>query len=376
MKNETDLRVLVVDDTILYRKVVTDVLNELPGVVVVGTAHNGKAALGKIANLKPDLLILDIEMPEMDGLEVLRRLARDAPTVGAIILSTLTQKSGDTTIKAMQLGAFDFIPKPQTRTLKENRIELKKAIIPMIKGFSRLREVRKILRGKKNNAAVGATPARNIPSGGGAMTKQPAFIHLTPKCKIVAIGVSTGGPVALNRFLTELPVDLGIPLLIAQHMPPVFTQSLASNLDRHCAITVKEAEDGEIIAPNTAYIAPGGKQMKVADHVFKNAKIIRITHDPPENGCAPSADYLFRSVAEHFDGNATGVIMTGMGSDGTSGLQQMKNRGAFIIAQDETSSVVYGMAKKPVEMGIVDIVTPLKMMAEQIRRTVPGGLKT
>ncbi len=370
MQNETDLRVLVVDDTILYRKVVADVLGELPGVVVVGSAHNGKIAMKRIAELKPDLLTLDIEMPEMDGLAVLRQMAIDAPQVGAIMLSAYTRKGSEMTIKALELGAFDFIPKPQTNTLQENRAELKKAITPMIKAFSRLREVRRILKGKRKNVP-GLNTTRKVSGGNTGVMKQPASVHLSPRSKVVTIGISTGGPVALGRFLPELPADLGVPLLIAQHMPPVFTESLARNLDNHCAITVKEAVDGEKIVPNTAYIAPGGKQMKVANDVFKKAKIIRITNDPPENGCAPSADYLFRSVAEHFGANATGVIMTGMGSDGTNGLQQMKEKGAFIIAQDEASSVVYGMAKKPVAMGIVNMVVPLNQIAGQIRRTVP-----
>ena len=370
MNNETDLRVLVVDDTVLYRKVVADVLSELPGVVVVGSAHNGKIAMKRIAELEPDLLTLDIEMPEMDGLAVLRQMAIDAPQVGAIMLSAYTRKGSEMTIKALELGAFDFIPKPQTNTLQENRAELKKAITPMIKAFSRLREVRRILKGKRKNVP-GLNTTRKVSGGNTGVMKQPASVHLSPRSKVVTIGISTGGPVALGRFLPELPADLGVPLLIAQHMPPVFTESLARNLDNHCAITVKEAVDGEKIVPNTAYIAPGGKQMKVANDVFKKAKIIRITNDPPENGCAPSADYLFRSVAEHFGGNATGVIMTGMGSDGTNGLQQMKEKGAFIIAQDEASSVVYGMAKKPVAMGIVNMVVPLNQIAGQIRRTVP-----
>jgi two-component system chemotaxis response regulator CheB len=375
MNSKTNLRVLVVDDTILYRKVVSDVLGEMPGVEVVGSAHNGRIAMKKIAELEPDLLTLDIEMPEMDGLSVLRKMATDAPQVGAIMLSAYTRKGSDMTMKALELGAFDFIPKPQTKSLQENRVELKKAITPMIKAFSRLREVRRILKGKQKNTPQGLTPARKISSGGTGVAKPPVFSHPVPKSKIVAIGISTGGPVALGRFLGELPADFGVPLLIAQHMPPLFTESLARNLDRRCAITVKEAVDGEKIVPNTAYIAPGGKQMKVGNDVFKKAKIIRIRNDPPENGCAPSADYLFRSVADHFGGNATGVIMTGMGSDGTSGLEQMKEKGAFIIAQDADSSVVYGMAKKPVEMGIVNVVAPLDQIAGQIRRTIAKGIK-
>jgi len=367
--------VLVVDDTVLYRKVVTDVLSELPGVVVVGSAHNGKIAMKRIAELKPDLLTLDIEMPEMDGLSVLRKMATDAPTVGAIMLSAYTREGSEMTMKALELGAFDFVPKPRDKSLQENRTELKRTIAPMIKAFVRLNEVRKILKGKYKNAHQGLTTAPKVSEGSTDGAKRLSSVHLLPKSKVVAVGISTGGPVALAHFLSELPADLGVPLLIAQHMPPVFTESLARNLDRRCAITVKEAVDGEKIVPDTAYIAQGGKQMRVASDVFKNAKIIRITNDPPENGCAPSADYLFRSVAEHFGGNATGVIMTGMGSDGTRGLEQMKKKGAFIIAQDEASSVVYGMAKKPIEMGIVDVVIPLDHMAGQIRRTIPRGLK-
>ena len=375
MQNETDLRVLVVDDTILYRKVVADVLGELPGVVVVGSAHNGKIAMKKIADLKPDLLTLDIEMPEMDGLSVLRKMATDAPNVGAIMLSAYTREGSKMTMKALELGAFDFIPKPQTKSFRENRAELKKTITPMIRAFARISEVRRILRGEQKNAHQGSTTARKISSEDQRATTPSASVQTVPRSKVVTIGISTGGPVALAHFLPELPAGLGVPLLIAQHMPPVFTESLAKNLDRRCAIKVKEAVDGEKIVPDTAYIAPGGKQMKVANDVFKSAKIIRITNDPPENGCAPSADYLFRSVAEHFGGNATAVIMTGMGSDGTMGLQEMKEKGAFIIAQDEASSVVYGMAKKPVEMGMVNVMVPLDHVADQIRRTIPRGLK-
>ncbi len=365
MEKETDLRVLVVDDTIFYRKVISDVLTELPDVVVVGSAHNGKIAMRKIADLKPDLLTLDIEMPEMNGLEVLRRMAKDAPHVGAIMLSAYTAKGSEMTLKALQLGAFDFILKPQGNSLKENRSELKKSIAPRLKAFARLREVRSILRGRQTQTPeyLKIAPSQRLP-------RPVALPPLSPRSRIVAVGISTGGPVALAHFLPKMPADLGVPILIAQHMPPVFTESLAKNLDRQCVIAVKEGEDGEIILPNTAYIAPGGKQMKVADDIFKKAKIIRITNDPPENGCTPSADYLFRSVAEHFGDCATGVIMTGMGADGTKGLTRMKENGAATIAQDEATSVVFGMAKKSIEANIVDIVVPLDKIAEQIQRTI------
>jgi two-component system chemotaxis response regulator CheB len=192
------------------------------------------------------------------------------------------------------------------------------------------------------------------------------------KSRVVAVGISTGGPAALAKMMPALPGDLDVPILIVQHLPPLYTQALAERLDSKCAIKVKEGSDGEALSPNTAYIAPGGSQMKVAKAPAPGSRelIIRITDDPPENGCKPSADYLFRSVVEHFGGRATGVIMTGMGSDGASGLRLMKAHGATIIAQDASTSVVFGMARKPIEEEIVDVIVPLDRIAEEIRRTV------
>jgi two-component system chemotaxis response regulator CheB len=370
-----DLRILVVDDTILYRKVVSDVLAEIPGVMVVGTAHNGRIAMQRIAELKPNLLTLDIEMPEMDGLEVLRQMAKHSPETGAIMLSSHTREGSKMAIKAIEMGAFDFICKPHSGTLDENRTELKKTIAPMIRAFSRLLEVKQILKGKRTGKHFQKEGVRKAPEESIHREKVLSSRQYTPRAKIIAVGISTGGPVALARLFSEMPAHVGIPFLIVQHMPPLFTESLARNLDRQSAITVREARDGDEIVPNTAYIAPGGKQMRIANDIFKKAKIIRITEDPPENGCAPSADYLFRSVAAHYGELATGVIMTGMGSDGTKGLKAMKEKGAFIIAQDEASSVVFGMAKKAVESGVVDVVTPLNQISLQIRRTIDPKLK-
>jgi two-component system chemotaxis response regulator CheB len=186
----------------------------------------------------------------------------------------------------------------------------------------------------------------------------------------VAIGVSTGGPAALAQMLPKFSGDLGVPLLIVQHMPPVFTQSLALSLDAKCALKVQEAADGMPILPNVALIAPGGKQMKVAAGPEPGRKIVRITNDPPENNCRPSVDYLFRSLAEHYKEQITAVIMTGMGSDGTAGLKFLKSQGAAIIAQDEATCVVYGMPREPTEAGIVDVVAPLSTLATEICRTI------
>ena len=364
------LRVLVVDDTVVYRKIVSDALAELPGVEVVGTANNGKIAMSKIASLKPDLLTLDIEMPEMNGLEVLAHMKAEAPDVGAIMLSTFTYKGGEMTMKALELGAFDFIPKPQTDSMAENMQAISNSLAPMLKAFARRQEIRRILKGK--SASAEATSEKKIaPDSAGVIQRMRAITgKKKTKSEIVGIGISTGGPNALAQIMPRLPSDLNAPILIVQHMPPVFTQSLANSLNSKCTIEVREAVDGEPVRPNTALIAPGGKQMKVMACADGKTRIVRITDDPPENSCKPSVDYLFRSIAHHYVGRATGVIMTGMGSDGTLGLKLMKRNRATVIAQDEETCVVYGMSKEPIESGIVDVVAPLDKIAEEICRTV------
>jgi two-component system chemotaxis response regulator CheB len=193
------------------------------------------------------------------------------------------------------------------------------------------------------------------------------------KAEIVAIGISTGGPNALAKMLPMIPKDIGVPILIVQHMPPMFTRSLANSLAAKCAIDVREAKQGEPLVPNTALIAPGGKQMKIVAGADGKHRIIKITDDPPENSCKPSVDYLFRSVAHHYVGRATGVIMTGMGSDGTAGLKLMKQNGATIIAQDEATCVVFGMPKEPAETDLADAVLPLNQIADMIVKTVKMG---
>lgn len=371
MKSQQPLRVLVVDDTIVYRKIVSDILEDLPDVEVVGVAHNGKIAISKIASLKPDLLTLDIEMPEMNGLEVLAELKKEAFDVGAIVLSTLTPKGGDMTMKALDLGAFDFIPKPETSSMEESKEEVKNAITPMFRAFARRREVQNILRGKKQIDPSSTSGVKHTTETQSIAERMSAIRGAkSSKSEIIGIGVSTGGPNALAQMLPRLPANLNVPVLIVQHMPPIFTQSLAKSLDARCALKVKEASDGEPLTPNKILIAPGGKQMKVVASMDGTARIVRVNDDPPENSCKPSVDYLFRSIAYHYVGRATGVIMTGMGSDGTKGLQLMKRNGAAIIAQDEASCVVYGMPKDAVDANVVDVVASLDQIAQEIADTV------
>jgi len=370
MTTSNPLRVLVVDDTVVYRKIVSDLLSEVPDVEVVGSAHNGKIALAKIASLKPDLLTLDIEMPEMDGLETLKRMKTEAPDVGAIMLSSLTHQGSEMTLKALELGAFDFIPKPQDGTIKENIEAVKTVLIPMLRAYARHKEIRSILRGK----ALSDGDVQTITQSVKADTS--SSVRAKEKADIVAIGVSTGGPNALAKMMPELPADVGVPILIVQHMAPVFTESLATSLNAKCKIEVREAKNGEPLKPNVALIAPGGRQMKVATGTDGKTRIVRVTDDPPENSCKPSVDYLFRSVAHQYLGRATGVIMTGMGSDGSLGLKLMKRNGANIIAQSEETCVVFGMPKGPIEDGIVDTIAPLNRIAEEICQTVRYGMRS
>jgi two-component system chemotaxis response regulator CheB len=359
------IKALVVDDTIVYRKIVGDVLNQIPGVEVIGTANNGKIALSKIASLKPDIITLDIEMPEVNGIEVLEQLAKmpDAPVT--VMLSTLTQQGSEMTIKALELGAFDFVPKPSEGKMAENMQKVKDAILPIIEGYKRRKYTQLKIRERIKKPPALEKAASPKPS--------PAPVRRTvvrAKAEIVGIGISTGGPNALTRMIPMLPADLKAPVLIVQHMPPLFTASLANSLNNKSKLAVKEAENGDILEPGRVFIAPGGKQMKIVAAADGIARKIKITDDPPENSCKPSVDYLFRSIAQHYVGRATGVIMTGMGSDGSKGLVQMKNNGSTVIAQNEETCTVYGMPKEPIESGVADIVAPLERIAEEIVKTV------
>jgi len=377
MIGRKNLRVLVVDDTIVYRKAISDIIEEMPGVELAGVAHNGKIALSKIKLLKPDILTLDIEMPQMNGIEVLTEIQRNRLDVGAIMVSTLTAEGSAMTMRALELGAFDFILKPQSKNQTEGKKEMRAVLEPILKAFARSK-ISSSLLARSGRIVPAAAPAQRTPAvrslTGAQSHSQPAAARPVAtrrgKSEIVTIGISTGGPNALNQMLPRLPKDLGVPVLIVQHMPPVFTKSLAASLDKKCLLLVKEAENGENILPNVVYIAPGGKQMKLVAGTDGLNRRIKITDDPPENSCKPSADYLFRSVGDYYVGRTTAVIMTGMGSDGTKGLAVLKDKAAYIIGQDESSCIVYGMPKAPAELGYLDVVVPLGKIADEIVKSV------
>jgi len=359
------LRVLVVDDTVVYRKIVSDILGEMPGVEVVGIANNGKIAMSRIERWRPDLVILDVEMPEADGLEVLAFIKRKTLPTGAVMLSSFTQKGSERTIQALELGAFDFIPKPETQSMDESRAAVKGQLVRMVEAFALQAEVRALLAG-----GVAREP-RPVPSPKAAPLSP---VQETPRRRqastLVVIGVSTGGPNALKEVLPRLPGDLGAPVLVVQHMPPMFTKSLADSLNSRCALPVVEAADGQVIQPNQVMIAPGGRHMRVVAGPDRISRRIQLTDDPPESGSRPSVDYLFRSVAHVHGGRVTAVIMTGMGSDGKLGMALLRRAGAITVAQDERTCVVYGMPREVIDAGLADVVVPLDAIADQIIQTV------
>ncbi len=366
------LRILVVDDTIVYRKIVTDVLSKIPNVRVVGSAANGKIALEKIAQLRVDLITLDLEMPELDGLGVLKKIHESAQNVGVLMLSAFTDDGAQATVQALKLGAFDFVLKPTGSDTRANAENLRHQLTSRIAAFIQTRRVRKILHQPSPSDAPRLIPPL-VPAAGVARRMARLARQISEKPAVVVIGVSTGGPRALADVIPQLPANLGVPVLIVQHMPEKFTRSLAQSLDVKAHLRVTEGQDGEPVIPNHVFIAPGGKQMKVVRHAEQPSQVlIRITDDPPENSCKPSADYLFRSAVRTYGPKTLGVIMTGMGSDGAAGCDLIKRNNGQVLAQDEATCVVFGMPKKPIADGLADVISPLGQIAQNISRLVRG----
>jgi two-component system chemotaxis response regulator CheB len=364
--NSPPLRVLVVDDTAFYRKIVADALRAIPEVEVVGTAVNGRAALEKYAELRPDLLTLDLEMPEFDGLEVLTRLETDAAPPGVIMLSAHTSTGAAATTKALGLGAFDFVLKPAGPDPEANARRLAEQLRNMVEAFAAAHapvprqadRAARILRSRAGDARQEPITSDGPAGSDDALPAVPV--------EAVVIGISTGGPDALSKLIPRLPADLPVPVLVVQHMPPIFTRSLADDLDARSALRVVEAVDGQAAEAGLVLIAPGGKQMRLARE--DERLVVRITDDPPENSCRPAVDYLFRSAARHLGPAVLALIMTGMGSDGTAGIRDLKKRGAFVVAQDRASCVVFGMPAQPIREGLADVVAPLSEIHRHIVR--------
>ena len=373
------IRVLIVDDSVVFRKILKEALEKQPGITVVGTAVNGKDAIRKMRQLRPDLAVLDVEMPEMNGLQTLDEIRRQKLNVGAIMFSTLTAQGASTTLEALQKGAFDFVPKPTgTGAFIESVKRIQEELIPKIRAYS----------SKNGNGhrrpvgpkmpAAGRPPVshrprpqlRTVGSPGQAAAKRgpapsrigPVAVKLAPEA--VAIGVSTGGPNALNEVIPKFPANFRLPVFLVQHMPPVFTTQLAARLDQKSKLKVVEARDGEEVKGGTVYIAPGDYHMTVK--VRDRRKFISLNQDPPENSCRPAVDVLFRSVAQVYGPRVVAVVMTGMGQDGFKGAQVLKKKGARIIAQDRETSVVWGMPRFVSDAGLADRVCPLDRITTTI----------
>jgi two-component system chemotaxis response regulator CheB len=342
-------RVLIVDDSALMRQVLQQVLESDPDLEVVGAASDPYIARDKIKALNPDVITLDVEMPRMDGLTFLEKLMKGHP-MPVVMVSSLTEKGCDTTLRALSLGAVDFITKPKL-DMRTGTLDLAQEI-----------------RAKVKAAASARVMPRSVASVSPALHAAPSASYLSQikaTHKIVAIGASTGGTEALKDLLEVLPADFPA-IVIVQHMPEKFTAQFAKRLDGLCKIHVKEAEDGDRVLRGKALLAPGGKHMLLVRQGAEYS--VKITNTEPVNRHKPSVDVLFDSVAEHAGNNAIGVILTGMGNDGARGMLAMKNAGAFNVAQDEASCVVFGMPKEAIAMGGTHEVHSLNKIAPAITK--------
>lgn len=337
------VRILVVDDSALYRQMIRNVLRDIPAIEVVGAAKNGTEALQKIQELKPDAITLDYEMPGMNGIQVLRRMKRRRIECKAIMVSSYTEEGAKVTTDALLEGAFDFIQKPTTRDPEQTRAELKITLLEKLMPVAE---------------AIGRKVS--LPSGTVEQSSTPAA-----NCEAIVIGTSTGGPIALRQVLPHLPGDLSVPIIVVQHMPAQFTAPLARRLNELCQLEVVETENAMRIRAGAIYVAAGGRHTKLVrrdKHV-----IVRLTDDAPENSCRPSVDYTLRSAAEVYKGKMCAIIMTGMGHDGLQGCRLLKQQGGFVIAQHPEDCVVYGMPKSVIEAQLSDQVLRLDQIAEAIK---------
>lgn len=363
------LRLLVVDDSALYRQLVQNVLREIAGVEVVGVAKSGQEALESIGEHNPDLITLDVQMPDLNGIEVLRELKRRRSATRAIMLSSLTANGAQITTDALLEGAFDFIHKPNSADAGANRRRLAEELTEKIHAFRQTTRVRK----PPPASSAGSSVVWRAASASDTGAPQPEFTG--PRCKAVVIGTSTGGPVALAELLPALPASLSAALLIVQHMPPQYTQSLAKRLNERSLIEVVEGAEGMPVAPGFAYIAPGGSHMRVEPRGSR--MFIAISSDPPENSCRPSVDYLFRSAAEVYRSGLVGVVLTGMGRDGAAGCAAIKSKGGYVLTQDAEGCAVYGMPKAVVDDQLADESLPLSRIAGAlVRRTGPPSKRS
>lgn len=338
------IKVMIVDDSALIRKLLTDILKVDKEIVVVGTARNGKDALDNISKFNPDIITLDVEMPIMDGLTTLKHIVAEYK-IPVIMISTLTQHGADLTLKALEEGAVDFLQKP-TNIFGLNQNEVKIDIINKIKVAAKAKiNIMDIHQPIKKNKVYSSK-------------SKDSFSN------ILAIGTSTGGPRALQSILPQLPSDINATLVIVQHMPPKFTKSLSDRLNATSNINIKEAEEGDILRRGWGYIAPGDYHMTIVKE--GNNLVVRLNKEPQVMGLRPTVDILMESVSKIKEYSKIGIILTGMGSDGAKGIKQMKNSNSHTIAQDEATSVVFGMPKAAISSNCIDDILSIDKISDRI----------
>ena len=357
-RHNAPVRILLVDDSSLYRLLFRQILEGDRRFELVGTAINGKIALQKIDYLKPDFVILDQEMPVMDGLETLENVRLNFPDLSVIMFSSMTEEGAQITLTALARGALDFVTKPQVKNPEELEVYIREKLFTRIDELVRVKNLagKSVLK-KERKTSLSDTESEKNRTG-------PGIPLVSGKYEVCGIGISTGGPAALLELIAMLPPTISGSLLITQHMPAFFTEQLARSLSLRTELNVKEAADGDLVLPGSVYIAPGGKHMRVRR--TDQGVVIAIGADEPEMGCRPSVNVLFRSIAEVYGKNGAGVIMTGMGSDGLEGMRAMAQKGAYLFAQNEKSSLVFGMPSGPIKEGLARDVLDIPDIARRI----------
>ncbi len=358
------VKVLVVDDSMFICKAVSRILEKDPNIKVVGVAHDGEEAIRKIKELDPDVVTLDVEMPKMDGLTALKIIMKEMPRP-VIMISSLTREGAKTTVEAMSLGAVDFIPKElyQSGAVGIDLEKIERQLLDKIKAIG----ARKANFAKRiSTSTISTSTAKTATSAGlpGAVSSAPSVVKRKGLVDVVVIGVSTGGPTALQKLIPGLPKNFPLPGIIIQHMPPAFTGPLAERLNALGGPRVKEAEQGERLEPGKFLVVPGAYHMQVRK-IGSQASVM-LSEEPRDSVYHPSIDITICSAAEAFKAKTLAVILTGMGKDGLEGARRVKHYGGKVLAQDEATSIVYGMPKVVVEAGLADKVVPLDAMARAI----------
>jgi two-component system chemotaxis response regulator CheB len=350
------IRTLVVDDSVVARQIISKILKDDPFIEVVGVAANGRIALQKIPQVKPDVITLDVDMPQLNGIETLREVRKLYPDLPVIMFSTIGEHGAYATLEALALGACDFVTKPQQAGGSDAALEcIKEDLVPKVYHFG----------GKR--LGVELSPCTAVGRSVSERSTGPGYtgsFHKATSLRALVIGVSTGGPEALAKVIPRLPVDIGVPVFIVQHMPPVFTHKLAQRLDSKSGLKVVEAQAGMIVEAGTVYLAPGGYHMVVTGSA--NGVIIDTHKGEKENSCRPAADVLFRSAGEVYGGSLLAVVLTGMGTDGLRGCENLAEKGARIFVQDEASSVVWGMPGFVARANLAEKQIPIEELGLEI----------